>query len=227
MSYRLFALAALVSAFTINAAFGTSLQGTVQLRSDGKALRPAAAQEVVVYFRPATAVKIVPAAKPYEMKMYRKQFVPNALPITVGSMVSFPNDDIILHNAFSVSPDNRFDANLYGQGETFIHRFDRPGLVKVYCNVHHSMVGNVLVLDTPFFARPDATGQFRLDALPAGAGELLLWHERARLTRRPMVLPLADDASAMAITIDLTVRRLPPHQNKFGQSYRRTRDQRY
>lgn len=227
MSYRFFALAALFAVLAIEPAHAAWLQGTVQLRSDGKALRPAAAQEVVVYFRSSAPMKIMPAAKPYEMKMYRKQFVPNALPITVGSAVSFPNDDIILHNAFSVSPDNRFDGNLYGQGEAFVHRFDRPGLVKVYCNVHHSMVGNILVLDTPFFARPDGNGQFRLEQLPAGPGELLLWHERARLTRRPLILPLAADAPPQAVTIDLTVRRLPPHQNKFGQSYRRTRDQRY
>jgi len=204
-----------------------SLQGQVALTSDGKPMRAATAQEAVVYFRPAKPSPIKPSDAPYQMQMYRKQFVPRALPITVGSSVSFPNDDIILHNAFSVSPDSRFDGNLYGQGETFVQRFERPGLVKVFCNVHRSMVGNILVLDTPFFTRPDASGRFSLDGLPDGAGELLLWHERARLTRKALVLPLAADASALSITIDLTVRRLPPHQNKFGQSYRRSRDQGY
>jgi plastocyanin len=215
-------LLALISA----SGFCASLSGTVALRSDGKPLRAAAAQEVVIYFRSATPVKVPVPKAPVEMRMYRKQFTPRALPIGVGSSVSFPNDDIILHNAFSVSPDNRFDASLYGQGETFIQKFDRPGLVKVYCNVHHSMVGNVLVLDTPFFTRPDGAGRFSLEGLPTGAGELLLWHERARLTRRPLTLPLPDSAP-IDITIDLTVRRLPPHTNKFGQSYRRGREQRY
>jgi len=220
-------LSALAAGLVSTPVWAAWIQGSVALKADNKALRGAAAQEVVVYFRPVQPVKAIAAEKPFEMKMYRKQFLPRALPITVGSSVTFPNDDIILHNAFSVSPENRFDASLYGQGETFTQRFERPGLVKVYCNVHHSMVGNILVLDTPYFTRPDNQGRFSLEDLPNGAGELLLWHERARLTRRPMTLPLAADGPMLSVTIDLTVRRLPPHQNKFGQGYRRVRDTRY
>ena len=61
--------------------------------------------------------KTSPAATPYVMGTRRKQFVPRVLPITVGSQVRFPNQDPILHNAFSTSKDNSFDVGLYGEGE--------------------------------------------------------------------------------------------------------------
>ena len=133
----------------------------------------------MVYFRPAAPVPVAAAKQPVEMITLRKQFSPRILPVTVGTEVRFPNQDPILHNAFSTSKDNGFDIGLYGQGEGKAQRFDHAGYVRVYCNVHHSMVGHILVLDTPFFGRPDAQGRFRLKDLPAGKGDLVVWLDRA------------------------------------------------
>ena len=96
------------------------------------------------------------------MSTRRKQFLPRVLAIGAGESVRFPNEDPILHNVFSQSPDNAFDTGQYGRGEGKTTRFDKPGLVRVYCNVHHSMVGHILVLDTPHFTRPSSDGRFRL-----------------------------------------------------------------
>ncbi|MGH8174044.1 MAG: hypothetical protein ACREPX_12965, partial [Rhodanobacteraceae bacterium] len=90
------------------------LQGHVALVVDGKPLRAEEAAEVVVYFRSATPAPVHPPAAPYDMSTQRKQFVPRVLPIVVGSQVRFPNQDPILHNAFSTSKDNAFDVGLYG-----------------------------------------------------------------------------------------------------------------
>jgi hypothetical protein len=151
------------------------------------------------------------------MNTLRKQFVPRALPIVVGQQVSFPNNDPILHNAFSTATGNEFDAGLYGQGESETVSFKRPGLVRVYCNVHHSMIAHVLVLDTPHFTKPDALGRFALRGL-AGDGELFIWHERATLWRRAIV---AGETVKLAVDLNLSKRRVPAHLNKFGKPYRR------
>ena len=98
-------------------AFAAGLEGRVSLVVDGKPLRAEEAAEAVVYFRPATVGPLTPPDTEYVMSTLRKQFEPHILPIVVGSMVRFPNQDTILHNAFSTSKDNAFDVGLYAEGE--------------------------------------------------------------------------------------------------------------
>jgi plastocyanin len=208
-----------------NWAAAADISGHIELTSEGKALRPEEAQDAVVYFRPKAPPKAKPAAAPYLMGTRRKQFVPRVLPIVVGSQVRFPNQDPILHNAFSTSKDNGFDVGLYGEGEGQTVTFNHVGYVRVYCNVHHSMVGHVLVLDTPYFAQPDANGNFRLSGVPAVAGDLVVWHERATPFLRE--LTPAAGAPAERVQLDLSERRVPAHMNKFGKPYGRAPDGSY
>jgi hypothetical protein len=135
--------------------------------------------------------------------------------------VQFPNQDPILHNAFSTSKDNAFDVGLYGEGEGQTFTFTHVGYVRVYCNVHHSMIGHILVLDTPYFAQPDANGDFRLSGVPQVPGDLVVWHERAT----PWLRELTPEAkTSEQVQLDLSQRRVPQHLNKFGKPYGRTND---
>lgn len=191
------------------------IEGRLALTVDGKALRAEEAREAVVYYRAPGLAAPVPATD-FEMRTEGKQFMPRALPVPVGATVRFPNFDPILHNVFSSTGNGTFDLGLYGRGEGRSQRFDKPGLVRVYCNVHHDMVGHILVLDTPYFVRPDAEGRFRLDLPERADGELFVWHERAKLWRRTI------DAQAMEplqIDLELSRPRVPPHTNKFGKPY--------
>ena len=154
----------------------------------------------------------------------RKTFSPRALPITVGTEVRFPNKDPILHNAFSTAKEASFDLGLYGRSEGESHVFTTPGVVRVFCNVHHAMVAHVLVMDTPYYVKPDAQGRFRLANLPPGSGELFVWHERAQLWRKPFELA-ADEA--IPVPLELSKRKVPAHLNKTGQPYCRTRPNEY
>lgn len=197
-------------------AAASDIAGRVSLFLNERPLRGEEARDVVVYFRPAAGATVEPLAEVVSMRTERKQFSPRALPITVGSTVAFPNADPILHNVFSPPGANSFDLGLYGQGESKQYTFSSPGLVRVYCNVHHNMVAHILVLDTPYFVRPDADGRFRLEGLPEGPGELFVWHERARVWRERIE---AKGGSDLAIRLDLTRPRVPPHMNKFGQPY--------
>jgi plastocyanin len=196
-----------------------SLEGRISLVVEGKPLRAEEAASAVVYFRPATPTALQPSTTEYAMSTERKQFVPLVLPIVVGSSVRFPNRDPILHNAFSTSKDNAFDVGLYSSGEGQLVTFNHAGYVRVYCNVHHSMIGHILVLDTPFFTRPDARGQFRLDDLPAQQGDLVVWHDRAKPWH---VKAVPGETAAAEVTLDLNQRRIPRHMNKFGKPYGRT-----
>jgi len=193
-----------------------TIEGRIALTAEGKPLRSEEAQEAIVYFRPKTPQKIAPPHDA-EMRTVRKQFVPRVLAVTVGSAVHFPNADPILHNAFSTSKDNAFDVGLYGEGEGQVVTFAHAGYVRVYCNVHHSMIGHILVLDTPFFTHPDASGNFRLTNVPKGEGDLVVWHERAN----PWHAVVEAGAPLTDVGLELTQRRIPQHMNKFGKPYGR------
>lgn len=134
--------------------------------------------QTVVYFLPAAGAD-KPAAARFSAATYTKGFDPNLLVVPVGSTVSFPNKDVIIHNVFSSTPGSAFDLGMYRPGETRSQRFDRAGLVVVGCNVHRGMRANVLVLETPHYTRAAADGRFSLAGLPKGKGTLVIWHPRA------------------------------------------------
>lgn len=72
-------------------------------------------------------------------------FVPYVLPIVVGTTVTFPNSDRTYHNVFSFSKAKRFDLGRYGRGRSKSVRFDHPGVVRVFCEIHSHMSAYILV----------------------------------------------------------------------------------
>lgn len=199
------------------------LVGRVEVVSKGRAV-PGQAGAAVVWFEPDRAVAVKPPARAPEMITRKKEFTPRILVAERGATVAFPNRDPILHNVFSVSDPRPFDLGLLGEGEAGRVRFERPGVVRVFCNVHHDMVGYVLVLGTPFHASPDARGDFRLRDLPPGPGTLTVWHEQAEPWTVRLTLPAEGPVRAR---IELTKPRIPPHLDKFGRSYLQRRRDRY
>jgi plastocyanin len=133
-------------------------------------------------FPGVSAPASIPTAR---MSQRGLQFIPNVLAIRVGTVVEFPNHDDLQHNVFSFSKPKRFDLGRYGKNEKAAEqRFDKPGLVKLNCEVHAHMRGYILVLDSPFFTRTDTNGNFRLENLPLGKYVLKAWvNERVTLER--------------------------------------------
>jgi plastocyanin len=205
------------------------LQGRVELLAkDGKGpARGSDPSQAVVYFEAAAPGHAPKAPEtPFQLVTHFKEFLPHVLAVPVGSRVQFPNQDPILHNVFSVSPGNAFDLGIYRSGPPKEKRFEQPGLVRVYCNVHQSMVAYILVLDTPFYAQPAADGSFRLSGLPKGPGKLTVWHEQADPWSVDLTLPAAAGAPPVAPRLVVVRPKLPPHTNKTGGSYIRGDDYR-
>ena len=178
-------------------------------------------RQAIVYYEPAVPVTVKPSPVPFVMTTRRKEFDPRILVIPRGSRVRFPNEDPILHNVFSVSAPNQFDLGLYQKGPGKEKRFEQPGLVRVYCNVHHDMVAYILVLDTPFHATPDANGEFALLGLPRGPGKLTVWHEQADPWTMSVDLP---QKGPLTIGLQIVRPLIPSHLNKSGKSYFRSGD---
>ncbi len=212
--------AALVAGLLASGSAGgaAELAGRLELTEKGRPALGAGADldRGVVWFEPARKGR-QPAPVTAEMRTLRKQFQPQLLIVPVGSTVRFPNQDPILHNVFSVSGGNSFDLGLVGAGAGKEAVFREPGVVAVFCNVHHAMFAHVVVVDTPHFARIQGDGRFRLVNVPDGPGTLVYWHERGELARRAVSVPSAP----LELAVPITRPRLPPHKNKFGKSYDR------
>lgn len=124
------------------------------------------------------------------MDQRNELFVPHVLAVMVGTIVDFPNSDLIYHNVFSLSRAKRFDLGRYAAGKSKGVRMDRTGVVRVFCDIHSHMNAFVLVFNHPFFDVTDVEGRFELPSLPAGPYTVVGWYEgEARVTRSVDVPP--------------------------------------
>lgn len=138
---------------------------------------PSELANVVISIKDAPEMAHLPVTKA-TISQQDESFVPRVTAITIGSTVEFPNHDSYFHNVFSLSRGASFDLGRYPRGESRERTFTRPGLVKVYCNLHSQMSATIVVLDHSFFTVPSSDGSFTLDDVPAGQYKLGAWHER-------------------------------------------------
>jgi len=159
-----------------------------------------------------------PAPAAGAMKSEQKKFAPRVVVVRRNATVQFPNADSIYHNAFSVSGQNRFDLGLYRSGASREKKFDEPGLVRVYCNIHPQMVGFVMVVDSDFAAVTGPDGSFHFEGVPPGQHVVKVWHEEAGESQTPVAVHAGADPP-LAIRLDVTSFRPLPHKNKYGKDY--------
>jgi len=174
------------------------------------------AAPVVVYAEPLTGAAPAREARPVTLSQRNKAFAPRVLGVPVGTVVTFPNDDDIFHNVFSLSPGNAFDLGLYRAGASKSRTFATPGVVRIFCNIHPQMTALVVAAPTPWVVTTGTDGAWRLD-LPAGRYRLTAISERAAAVTADVTVngattspPLALDESAFVAV---------PHTNKFGKPY--------
>jgi len=150
----------------------------------GPAARPVAVVFLEGDFAPASA-----AATNAVLPQHHLQFEEGLLPIRVGTTVEFPNHDDLYHNVFSFSKPKRFDLGRYARGDAPPpQRFDRPGVVRLNCEIHPHMRATILVLETPHFTRTDTNGAYRLTGLPAGRYMLKAWLDEKDVREHPVEL---------------------------------------
>ncbi len=156
------------------------------------------------------------------MLQKNKTFSPHVLPVQVGTVVDFPNLDPIFHNAFSSYSGQIFDVGLYSPGASRAVRFARPGVVRVFCNIHPSMSAIIVVLNSPYFTVTGHDGRFVLD-VPPGKYELHVFHERASeaaLNGLTRALQAGSEPITVTPIVISEAGYLPaPHKNKYGKVY--------
>jgi plastocyanin len=123
------------------------------------------------------------------MDQHNETFVPHVLAIMTGTTVDFPNSDKFYHNVFSLSKVAKFDLGRYAAGRSRTVRFDRPGIVRVFCDIHSHMNAFILVFSHPFFAMTDTEGRYRIENIPPGTYNVIAWNEGTSSDPKPVTVP--------------------------------------
>lgn len=174
------------------------VRGQVTLAFEGTRL--ADLGPVVVFLEREQGTDAVPRTSRARIRQYNARFDPEFLVVTAGQDVEMPNEDTIFHNVFSFSKPNDFDLGVYPSGESRTVSFRQPGLVKLYCSIHESMSGAVLVTPSPWFATASGSGSYRIKGVPAGSYRVTAWNEKLPTSTRR--IEVAGDGTRRA---DLTL----------------------
>jgi plastocyanin len=108
-------------------------------------------------------------------------FNPPVLVVRVGTTIEFPNNDKVFHNVFSFRDGKKFDLGMYPTGTSKRIVFDRPGLARLFCNIHPNMAAYVMAVDTPYFAMSNEQGVFDIRDVPAGTYTYHAWRPGGQL----------------------------------------------
>ena len=143
----------------------------------------------VVYLESAPRGAFDPGeTSPASMDQRNETFVPHVLAISAGTIVDFPNSDRFYHNVFSLSKAARFDLGRYAKGKSKSVRFDQPGIVRVFCEIHSHMNAFVLVFAHPFFAITDTDSRYRINNVPPGTYNVVAWNEGLASEAKPVTV---------------------------------------
>jgi plastocyanin len=136
------------------------------------------------------------------MDQRNETFVPHVLAISVGTTVDFPNSDNTYHNVFSISKTRSFDLGHYAAGHSKSVRFDRPGIVRVFCEIHSHMSAFILVFSHQYFSVTSADGRYQIGRVPPGRYTLDAWNEGEVRESRQVEVP----GDGGAVEADFTLR---------------------
>jgi plastocyanin len=207
-------------------AWSSTVSGRIDVSLAPKASRAhgQSLSDIVVWLETVQAADALPLV-PQRAQLIQKDktFQPHTLVIPKGSTVDFPNSDPIFHNAFSTFDGQIFDVGLYPPGTSQSVRFRRPGIVRVFCNIHPTMSAIIVVVDTPYFTKADRNGRYQIRNVPAGSYELHVFDERATASPDSHVPLIVDGERADTTVPPVRLSEVGyvhlPHKNKYGLDY--------
>ena len=155
-----------------------------------------ALSDAVVYVEKIEGKTFTAPQQPAVLDQVRLTFVPHVLPVLVGTTVSFPNNDVVLHNVFSPRKDKKFDLGTYRPALAKTILCGSPGVITLLCRIHPEMSAFIVVVPTPHYAGTNEKGAYRITGVPPGRYRLAAWHEAAGLKVQDLVVPERGAVSA-------------------------------
>ena len=114
------------------------------------------------------------------MVQQNERFIPHVMAIVAGTWVDFPNADSTYHNVFSLSKAHRFNLGRYAAGKSAAERFESPGMIRAFCEIHSQMSAFIWVFSHKYFTTTADDGRYRIDNIPPGSYNVMVWNETLR-----------------------------------------------
>jgi len=123
------------------------------------------------------------------------RYRPHVQAAQVGSALEIVNSDPVLHNVHGyMGPATSFNVAMPVKDQREARKLDKPGLVRVRCDVHDWMGAFVLVVEGPA-AVTGADGTFRIQGVPPGTYTVKAWHEKLGEQTARVTVPASGDAA--------------------------------
>jgi plastocyanin len=156
---------------------------------DGTAQASTKPVQYAVVWLDAPAAAPFSQTNPVTVDQRNLAFAPHVLVVRVGTSVSFPNSDSVFHNVFSFKDGKKFDLGMYPAGvKAKPVVFDKPGLSRIFCNIHPNMAAYVMAVDTPYYAMSDEQGTFAIANVPPGTYTYHAWRPGGELLTGPVTV---------------------------------------
>ena len=114
----------------------------------------------------------------FELDQNGCAFKPHVALVPVGVELTILNSDGILHNIHTYSEKNAaINIAQPGFKKRMGQAFTQPEVIRVACDVHNWMGGYIVVVDHPYYAVTDDSGNFEIANVPPGTYTVQYWQE--------------------------------------------------
>lgn len=184
------------------------------------------APDVVVTLLPTSGQPPTPVpGPPVTIAQKDIRFQPYVTGVPLGTTLRFVNRDRFDHHVRavaggplgSIAPAKEFEFRLAaargGKEPSQDVVMDVAGATSIGCHLHGSMRAHVFVSPSPWIAVTDAAGRAVLPDVPAGAGNLRLWHPDQLVAQSDVPASVAAAGATVQARLNFAPRRRPaPHQ---------------
>jgi plastocyanin len=146
-------------------------------------------REAIIYLEPLFQLPEFPApTDTVKVDIFNQVFIPHIIAIQVGTVVAFMNNDKLFHSIFSYSQPNKFELGSHAGGAVKTYTFKKPGIVKVYCEIHAQMNMEILISRTPYFTFPNSKGEFKIPNILPGEYRVTVWFSRQKIEKQTITI---------------------------------------
>ncbi len=157
---------------------GYNKDGTAMMHSDDPLAKPE--RNIIISLHSVDFQPVLSPTPDAIITQKQQTFIPHVLPITQGTTIYFLNEDEFFHSIYSLKPGHRFNIGRRPPGSPYALKIQKAGAIKLSCDIHPHMEAFILSLDTPYFTRVDAKGNYTLQNLPPGKYRLEVFHPMDR-----------------------------------------------
>lgn len=165
---------------------------------DGNAL-----EDVIVYLEPLSGQKLPSSSKTVVIDQKNKSFSPYVSVSQTHHNVHFSNRDDITHHIYSANNENKFSFKVRAGKTNDSLTFDQSAEIAMGCNIHDWMSGYLLVVDTPYFAKTNVSGQASFAIEQHGQYRITVWHPQITDTTNRVTIDkniTSDQTFTLALT---------------------------